>query len=136
MLFHFFGDRLYRLWILSKSNTAFFDVRAGNIDFQHIHTLFLSQTFHNLQIICRSLSTDINDHLSIIAFQKRQISLAENINARILQSDGIEHTTAHFRHTRCRIARPRHICHALCHDRTQTVQIYELTIFGSGSKGS
>ena len=88
MLFHFFCDCFHSLRILSESDSAFFDIRTGNIDFKHIHW-FVAQPFDHFDVIFRCLSTDIDNNLCIILLQERDISFTEYINARILQTDGI-----------------------------------------------
>ena len=120
ILFHFLCDCFYRFRILSKSNSTLFYVRAGNIDFQHVHRLFCQPFYHFHIFLCR-VSAYVYNNFSIIFFQEWNISLTEQINSRILQSHGVEHPAIDFCHTRSRISRPRYICHTFGNHRTKPV---------------
>ena len=52
------------------------------------------------------------------------------------QTDSIQHSSCGLCYTGCRISRPRHICHAFCHDCTKIIQVYKFTIFRTGTKCS
>ena len=65
MAFYLAGDRLHCFRILSKCDAALLDVRAGNVDLQHIDRL-ARQFFHYIDIIFRRFSTYIDDNLRII----------------------------------------------------------------------
>ena len=121
--------------ILSEGNAAFLYIWAGNIDLQQIHRL-LRQTLYHLTVIFFTLSADIDDDLRIILLQEGNISFYKYINPRVLQTNGIEHAASGLCDSRCRIARPRHICHTLGHYGTQCSQIIKFTVLSTGSKGS
>ena len=121
------------LCILPKRQKACINIRARNIDLHHINRL-ISQSFHHCQIFFRCMTTDIDDDLRIIFLQKWNISFAEQIDSRILESDCIHHSSVNFSYTWCRITRPRDICHALGRYRSKTVQIHKLTEFFSRTK--
>ena len=65
MAFYLAGDRLHCFRILSKCDAALLDVRAGNVDLQHIDRL-ARQFFHYIDVIFRRFSTYIDDNLRII----------------------------------------------------------------------
>ena len=51
--------------LMSKCDAALLDVRAGNVDLQHIDRL-ARQFFHYIDVIFRRFSTYIDDNLRII----------------------------------------------------------------------
>ena len=86
------GNCFYCFWILSKSDTAFLHIRAGNIDLQHIHRL-IRQSFHNFADNLPVLFPQTFTMIFVSYFFRNGISrFAEHINPRILQSDGIQHS--------------------------------------------
>ena len=119
MGFYSFRDSLHCLRILAKGNTALFYVWTGNIDLQHIYRL-ISQTFYYINVIFCGLSTHIDYDLCIIFLQKRNISFAEQINPRVLQTNGIDHAAVGLSDPWCWISRPWHICHTFCNNSTKT----------------
>ncbi len=86
--FDFFCDRFYAPGILSERNSPFFDIRTGNIDFQHIYGS-IRKPLHDRTVIGCALSADIDDNFRIILLQKRNIPPDKYIDPRILQTDCI-----------------------------------------------
>ena len=132
---HLRGNCLDRLGILSESNASFFYIRAGNVDLQHIHC-FIGKAFHHFAIIFRCPSADIHDDPGVKLLKERDVPLAEYVDSRILQSDGIHHAAFCLRDPRRGISRPWHIGHAFGDNGSQPVKIYEFAILFPGSKGS
>ena len=83
MAFHLFCDFFDHLRILSERNTALLYIRAGNIDLEQIYRL-VGEAFHHINVFLRRMSADIDDDLRVIFFEKRNVSVNEQINARIL----------------------------------------------------
>ena len=96
--------------ILSESQEIGIYIGTGNIDFQHIHRL-LGQSFHYCQVFFRGVAADIDDHLCIKLLKIGDISFAEHLDSRILQTDGVHHPAVDFCDTRGRIPRPGNVCH-------------------------
>ena len=111
MAFHFSGDRLHGLRILSEGNTAFFDIWTGDIDLQKVYRL-IPKSLNDINIIFCSLSTDIYDNFRIILLQKWNVTVYEHIDSRVLQTDGIDHASISLCNTRCRIPWPRYVCYS------------------------
>ena len=110
--------------ILSKCKKSCINVRTGNIDLHHINR-FVCKTLYNCKIFFRSVSAYIYDDLCIKILQIWNISLAEQIDSRILKSDGVHHTAINFSYTRGRVSCPRYICYTFrCHC-SKTVQVYK-----------
>ena len=118
------GQLLYMLCILSESKESCIDIRAGNVDLHHIDR-FIRKAFYHFKILFRCMSADIDNDLGIVIFQIRNVSFTEQIDSRVLKSDGIHHSTIDFGYTRSRIARPRYICHTFCRHCSKLVQIYK-----------
>ena len=135
MFFHFSCDCLNSFRILTERDSALFDIRAGNVDLQHIDRL-ICQTLYNLTVIFGGFSTYVYNDLCIIFFQKRNVSGDKHINPRILQTNGIEHAAVYFRNTRSRVTRPRNVCHTFGDYRAQTVQVYKFRKFLTGTEGT
>ena len=67
---HFFdltGDGFYGFWILSEGDTAFLNIRAGNIDLQKIHR-FTGQALYYTQVFFGRMAADIDHDLGIMLF--------------------------------------------------------------------
>src|SRR5699024_3565002 len=133
VLFHFPGNLLQRLRILSESDTAFLNIGAGYVDLQEIRR-FIAQTLHNLAVILCGFSTDIHNDLCIKLLQERKIPFAEHIDSRILKTNGVQHSAGSLRHSGRGIPGPGHIGHSLGHYRSQAVQSHEFTVFHSRAK--
>ena len=54
-------------WILSNGNAALFDIRAGDIDLQHIYRLVCKTIYHFNIFLC-GMSAYIDNNLCIILF--------------------------------------------------------------------
>ncbi len=81
-------DRLYHLWILSKAAMPPFDIRAGDIDLQHIYRLVCKTIYHFNIFLC-GMSAYIDTIIFVSYCFKRDVSLDKQINARVLKSDRI-----------------------------------------------
>ena len=123
------------LRILAESEEARVDVGAGNVDLHHID-LFLCQPFNHSQIFFRRMTADVDDDLRVIFLKEGNISLAENVDAGVLKADGVHHAAVSLCHSRSRVSRPGHVCHAFRHNGAQAVEIHKFTVFFTGSKGS
>ena len=114
------GDGLHRFRILAEGNAAFLHIRAGNIDLHQINRLS-GELFHHIHIVRHTFSAHIDNDFCVKLFQERDIPPGKQIKAGVLQANGIEHAAVDLRDARRGIARPRHVCHALCHHRAQPV---------------
>ena len=113
MVLHGSGNGFHCLGILPKGNPSLFYIGAGNIDLQKIYRL-VSQPLCHLKIIFLGSSAHIDNNPGIILPQKRNIPLHKYIDSRVLQADGIQHSSINLRNPGSRIALPGHICHTFC----------------------
>ena len=113
-----------RVRILPEGQKSRVHIGAGDVDLHHVDGLVL-KPLHHCQVLLRRVAAHIHDDLCIKLLQIGDIPLAEQLNPRVLQADGVHHTAVHFRHTGRRVAAPGHVCHALCGHSSQTVQIHE-----------
>ena len=129
------GDVIQRVRILAEGDGALLDIGTRDIDLEHVHCLLL-QAPDNVQIVLYALAADIDDHFRVHAFQKSQIAFDEDLHARILQADGIEHTGTDLCHARRGITRPRDIGNTFGNDTAQPAKVDEFRILKPGPKGS
>ena len=107
---HFAGVGPNRTYNLSsclrhsaENNAALFDVRAGDVDFYSINTVYV-QLFGNSAVFLWSMAVDVDNHRNIIFFQLRQSVLQEVLTAGVFQTDAVQHTGRGFYRTLALIA--------------------------------
>ena len=109
---HFPRDGLQGVRFLAEGDAALLDIRAGDIDLQHIYRL-IRQALHHLAVVLHGLSADVDNDFRVVLLQKRKIPLKKHVDARILKADGVQHAALRLRDAGHRIARPGHVRHAL-----------------------
>ena len=118
---------------LAKSNGAFFYIWAGYVDFQHVNVR-IRQTLHYLQIFFYCFSADIYDDFGIVLFKEGNITFNENIDAGILEADGIQHAAVNLRYTGSGVAGPGNVCHTFGNNGPKGAQIHKFTVFHAGAE--
>ena len=134
-LFYLGSDIVKTVRPLSKGNGSLFYVGAGYVDFQHV-CLFIRKPLHHFKIILHAFSADIHNNSGVILAKKRKVSFHKNVDSRILQADGVEHTAMGFRYSWRRISRPGDIGHSFGHHCPKPVQVHKIAVFHTGAKGS
>ena len=116
--------------VLSKCKETCIYVRTRNINLHHIDWL-VCQTFYHCQIFFRCMTTYIDNDLCIILLQKRNVSLTEQFNPRILKTYCIHHSTVCLCNSRCRISCPWNIGHTFGCYCSEFINIYIISKFCS-----
>ena len=91
----------------SEGDAAFFDVRAGDVDFQCRDAAFFRfKTGGDFRVLLDGLAPDVDEHGAIDGAQEGEVVFVgdEFVDARILQADGVEHAAIDFRRARHGIA--------------------------------
>ena len=67
-------------------------------------------------------------------FKEGNITFNENIDAGILEADGIQHAAVNLRYTGSGVARPGNVCHTFGNNGPKGVQIHKFTVFHAGAE--
>ncbi len=87
----------------AEGDAAFFDVRAGDVDFQRRDAAFFRfKSCGDFRVLFDGFAPDVDEHGAIDRSQEGEIVLMgdEFVYARILEADGVEHAAIDFRRAR------------------------------------
>ncbi len=87
----------------AKGDAAFFDVRAGDVDFQRRDAAFFRfKSCGDFRVLFDGFAPDVDEHGAVDGAQEGEVVLMgdEFVYARILETDGVEHAAIDFRRAR------------------------------------
>ena len=103
-LSHCCGNHFRTLTVHAKRCPALFHVRAGDVQFDHMHIGFV-QLFRNGNAFLYGRTGNICQNHSILCQEIRQFPFQKRVDSRILQPYRVQHTAGSFGDTGSRIAR-------------------------------
>ena len=133
MRFDLSGYGSGRFRVGPEYDAAFFDIRAGNIDFQAGYAIDI-EGFRQLAVFFSRTGRNIDNKGSSHLFCPRQDVPFERIETGIFQTDAIEHARRRFRHPYTGITRPRQGRNPLGNDSADFTEVEEITIFHAKSE--
>ena len=119
--------------ISAESNSTALDVGARDVNFQSGHIGRRRDGLADLDVVLSGVTGDICDDGQVreVLSQPRQLLGHDDVEARILQADGVEHASWSFSHPNNRIATARLKGGRLDHDRPKHRQVVVLCVLGT-----
>ena len=129
-------NRSGRFRLSTEDDAPFFDIRAGNIDFQGGHTIDV-ELGCQFAVLFGSTGRNIDDERRLAGLTDlgQDVPL-KDCYARIFQADAVEHPRRRFGDADTGISRPRQRRDAFGNDGPDVVEVEKITVFYAEPKGS
>ncbi len=107
----------------AEGDPPFFDVRAGDVDFDTADPFSAVQDLRHAPVFVDGFTEDVGDDRNVVPPEKRQFLCDEGPDADVLEPDGVEHPGRGLHDPRRRISGASFEREPLDDDRPQSVQI-------------